>query len=212
MKGIIFDMDNTLLRSRIDFEAMKMETYAFLVRHHRLPASLDLGMHTTSTLIAMAMEKEAMDDQLLQQLWEIPMKYEVAGMKEAELEPGIRDILIALKQRKIPLVVVTNNSIVAAKKALERNDIFTYFDNVIGRETVQALKPAPDAFLHVLNLYPDTQPDDWLSVGDAWIDGRASIDAGIPFLAYRGDAMKMKQMGVAPTGYLTEMKQLVNFL
>lgn len=33
IKGIIFDMDNTLLSSKINFAAMKRETYEFVVNN-----------------------------------------------------------------------------------------------------------------------------------------------------------------------------------
>jgi len=45
IKGIIFDMDNTLLRSNIDFEAMKKETFAFLSTKGILPTTLYFKDH-----------------------------------------------------------------------------------------------------------------------------------------------------------------------
>lgn len=207
VKGIVFDMDNTILRSRIDFPAMKRETYAFLVSKNILSTGYVLSEYTTSMLIDEAARTSGMTEQLLRELWDIPKKHEVAGMRGAELEPGARELLDGLKGN-YRMAVVTNNSVAAAERALRENGILGYFDLLIGRESVQAMKPSPDGYLRVLNEYPFSA-DEWLSLGDSWIDGKASIEAGIKFIAYRPDADKLKQMNVKPYAVIEELSELL---
>ena len=211
VRGLIFDMDNTLLRSRIDFDQMKKETYAYLVSCGILPHDFDLEQHTTSTLMLTAERAGRMSETMIAEMWGIANRIEKAGMHEAVLEPGAAELLQSL-HGQMPLVIVTNNSTEAAELALRENGVRHYFDDVIGRDRVKAMKPEPDAFLLALAAYPDITAEQWLSVGDAWIDGAASIRAGIRFIAYNGDGIRMRAMGVEPYGEIQELSDLAGHL
>ncbi|NEZ45009.1 HAD family hydrolase [Paenibacillus alvei] len=210
LKGIVFDMDNTILRSRIDFQAMKNETYQFLVSKEILPDGYSLDYHTTSTIIEEAIQTNRMTEELLNEMWDIAKKHEVYGMQGADLEPGAVEVLSELKGR-YHIAIVTNNSVEAAEIALRDNDIMEYFDFIIGREVMKALKPSPDGYLRVLDEFKHSA-NEWLSVGDSWIDGKASISAGIRFIAYRSDKEKLKQMNVYPTAELSNLLELISLI
>lgn len=208
IKGVIFDMDNTILRSRIDFEGMKQETFNFLVTRGILPRELELTNHTTSTIIKEATKSTRMTEEVLHDLWEIPKRFEIEGMKGAELEAGVTDTLDELKGR-CRLSIVTNNSNQAAETALKDNNILDYFDYIVGRETMGVLKPAPDGYNMILEKYNDISIREWISVGDSWIDGMASSAAGITFISYQGDVEKMNKMGVVPYATITAFSELL---
>ena len=210
LKGIVFDMDNTILSSKIDFQAMKNETYQFLVSKEILPGGYNLDYHTTSTIVEEAIQKNRMTEELLNEMWDIAKKHEVCGMQGADLEPGAVEILSELKSR-YHLAIVTNNSVEAAEIALKDNDIFEYFDFIIGRELMKALKPSPDGYLRVLDEFMNSA-NEWLSIGDSWIDGKASISAGIRFIAYRSDKEMLKQMKVNPTAELSDLLELMSLI
>ncbi|MNN53561.1 Pyrimidine 5'-nucleotidase YjjG [compost metagenome] len=190
---------------------MKKETFQFLVSRGLLPIELDLTNHTTSTLIEEAVRTNRLTDELYKELWEIPKKYEVIGMQNAKLEPGVVELLDQLKG-KYRLVVVTNNAVEAAEAALRDNHIHDYFDCIVGREMVGALKPSPDGFLYILKQYNTTTAKDWISVGDSWIDGKASSEAGIQFISYHGDITKMNRMGVFPSAELMDIRELLQYV
>lgn len=211
IQGIIFDMDNTLLSSRIDFTAMKRETYEYLIQHNIIHKELDLSVHTTSTLIIEAENSGNMTTDQKQQLWEIPTKLEVIGMQGAKLEPGVPQLLEQLKNT-YKLTIYTNNSVEAARSALSEHQISHYFDHVVGREMVESMKPAPDGFNYILNQYDDLQAEHWISVGDSWIDGKGSILAGIKFIAYRGDIQQMNDMGVNPYAEINDIRDIIQYL
>lgn len=211
IKGIIFDMDNTILRSSIDFHSMKKETFKYLVSHGILSAELDISNHTSSTIIAEAAITNRMTDTLVKEMWEIPKRFEIIGMRNADLEPGVIELLEELRDRYC-MVVVTNNSIEAAEGALRNNGVLEYFDCVVGREWMNSLKPSPDGFLYVLQRYTNITAEEWISIGDSWIDGKASIEAGIRFISYQGDAETMKKMGVCPSAEITDIRELKKFI
>lgn len=210
-KGIIFDMDNTILRSNIDFASMKRETFRYLVSNGILPSDTNLERHTTSTLIKTAIDANQMNSFMVDAMWEIPKKFEVNGMENAELETGALELLEEL-HGSYCLAIVTNNSITAAETALRGNGIFDYFDCVIGREMTASLKPSPDGFHYVLGQLEHIKAKEWISVGDAWIDGKASTEAGIDFVAYNGDRAKMLEYGVHPIAYIEDIREIKRLL
>ena len=211
IKGIIFDMDNTLLRSRIDYDSMKKETYQFLTARNILPAGYDLTKHTTATIINEALGTGSMPDAMIRDMWEIAKRHEIEGMRHAGLEPGVTELLARLKGR-FHLAVVTNNAVEAAERALSGNGILDVFDVVVGREMVLSMKPSPDGNLLVLQKFPQTSPEEWLSVGDSWIDGKAAADAGMTFAAYRADSAKLNFMGVHPLSNLSDIRDVLHIV
>jgi phosphoglycolate phosphatase len=210
IKGILFDMDNTLLQSRIDFAAMKRDIFQVLVSRSLLTAAFSMQEHTTSTMLAEA-RKMGMTDDLHASCMEIAARHEVAGMEDAGLEPDVLELLPTLHHRYC-LVVVTNNSRAAAVKALDLTGIVAYFDLIVGREQMTALKPSPSGFFYAKEQLPQIPADAWISIGDSWIDGRASADAGIPFISYKKSVAEMNGRGVNPVGQATQLMELLDFL
>ncbi|WP_347708131.1 HAD family hydrolase [Paenibacillus sp. GM2FR] len=211
IKGIVFDMDNTLLHSSIDFGAMKRDIYAFLCLHRILPQGLAMDTHTTSTIIAEALNTGLLSEDLRHAMWDIAKEHEMRGMMGAVLEAGASELVQQL-HGQLHLAIVTNNAVEAAMAALEENKIAHYFDLIIGREAMGLLKPAPDGYMEVLKHFPHTSPEEWLSVGDAWVDGKGSESAGISFIAYRGDIARMNSMGVFPFAEIQHIQEVIGYL
>jgi phosphoglycolate phosphatase len=210
VQGLIFDMDNTLLRSRIDFASMKRDVYHLLLHSQALPESIQLQEHTTSTLVAEA-KRRGMTGHLEQQVWEVAARYELQGMEGAGLEPGAAELLAQLKSELV-LVVVTNNAYRAALRALEETGILKLFDMVVAREQMSELKPSPSGFLRVIEQYPHIPSECWISIGDSWIDGRASMLAGIPFLGYRTKQEELSRFKVISIGRLEKLLDVRSYL
>ncbi|ALS22817.1 MULTISPECIES: HAD family hydrolase [Paenibacillus] len=210
IKGILFDMDNTLLQSNIDFPAMKHDVYRFLVRHKVIPAEFPVQEHTTSTLIEHA-KNTGMTDEMYETIIKITEKHELKGMEGAGLEPGVRELLEALYKNYV-LVIVTNNSVTAARKALEITQIIAYFDLIIGREHMTSLKPSPSGFHYAKKQFEHISSDEWVAVGDSWIDGKASNDAGIAFISYGTTMEEMIKRGVKPIGQVNNIIEILSFI
>jgi phosphoglycolate phosphatase len=206
----MFDMDNTLLQSRIDFAAMKREIATYLAGVGMLGDGYPLERHTSATLIEYARAAGVSDD-VHRALLRIASDHEVRGMEGAGLEPGVMELL-ELLYKKYALVVVTNNALAAAHKALELTGVLGYFDLVVGREQMSALKPSPSGFQYALQRFRHLSPHDWISVGDSWIDGRAALDAGVPFVCYGKSREQMLDSGVEPLGCISRMTELTGYL
>jgi phosphoglycolate phosphatase len=210
VKAIIFDMDNTLLQSNIDFAAMKYGIFKYLLQNNVVKSDFPLQEHTSSTMIEYA-KKSGITEEMYEAIMKIAETHELRGMEGAGLEPGVRELLESIYQKYV-LVVITNNSYRAAIKALELTSIIGYFDLIIGREQMSSLKPSPSGFNYVKDEFKSIYPNEWISVGDSWIDGKASVEAGIPFVSYKTSNEVMISRGVVPAGQINNISEMLDFL
>ncbi|MEF3309837.1 HAD family hydrolase [Paenibacillus sp. GYB004] len=210
-EAIIFDMDNTLLKSSINFPQIKSEVFALLCKEQLLPPGFPVGDHTIATLIETARNTPGMTPALDQTVWEIVVEGERAGMAGAGLEPNVTEVLERLHGR-YPLTVLTNNAYQAALEALERTGIIRFFDHIAGREQMDALKPSSSGVAALLAHYPHIRPEKWLSVGDSWIDGKAAQGGGVAFLAYNAKVAELARREVPSIGHIQSMRELLGYL
>ncbi|OWZ82912.1 HAD-IA family hydrolase [Natranaerobius trueperi] len=204
-QGIIFDLDNTLINSKIDFGKMKREVFNFFLDNQLISSDIELSYHTVSTLIEQA---NSTTDQQEERLWQIITSIEAEGMSKAELEPGAKQVLEELT-KDYTLTVLTNNSTRAAKKALEKFQLADFFDLVVGRAEMEKLKPSPCGVIYVLEQYPELSYDKWVMIGDSWIDGKAAQSGGISFIGYRCNENDLTNKEV---NYITNIESLEHLL
>lgn len=211
IKGIVFDMDNTLLGSKIDFQAMRNETIDFMISLGLARDRSELDGKTTASVIERITREKDVGEEVIESIWAIPKKHEILGTINAPLEPGVMEILKELKGKYF-LTVLTNNSIEAADKAFKLHNIYEFFDLIVAREMLNTLKPSTEGFEFILNRYGDTGVEQWISVGDSWLDGKASNDVGMKFIAYRPDMARMEAMGVVPHARIEDIREIRKYL
>lgn len=209
--AIIFDMDNTLLRSSIDFPAIKRDVLGYLMESGLLPPDFAVGDHTIATLIESARRMDGMTEEMERHVWELVVRGEREGMVGAGLEPNVTEVLERL-HGTVRLTILTNNAREAAIDALERTGIIRFFDEIAGREQMEALKPSPSGVRYLLRRSPGIPSDRWLSVGDSWIDGMAAREAGISFVAYNAKSDELVRRGVPAVGHIRSMPELPDYL
>jgi phosphoglycolate phosphatase len=210
-RAVLFDMDNTLLKSAIDFPRIKRDVFSLLVDAGLFGEHVPLSDHTIATLIEAARRTAGWNAELETAVWERVARGEREGMAGAGLEPHVRETLERLHGR-LRLTVLTNNAREAALEALARTGILAYFDHVAGREQMEALKPSPSGVRRLLGLYPDIAPKEWLAVGDSWIDGQAAREAGIAFLAYNANMEALARRNIPAIGRISSMSELFGYL
>jgi phosphoglycolate phosphatase len=179
--GLIFDLDNTLVASRIDFAGMRTVVLEML-KEAGLTISEEQRRWPVGRLAEMAREPGGPEDEdLFKRIWQIIDRYEVEGMKRATLEEGAHQVTRALRRQGYPLAIVTNNSRASALAALRDFDLMDPFEVVLAREDVPRLKPAPDGLLAAKQHLG--MPRRVVMIGDAWLDGVAAHAAGALFVA-----------------------------
>lgn len=92
IRGLVFDLDNTLVDSRLDFQAMRREM--------GLPDGLP---------ILEAIDR--LDPVQADRCREILHQHELAGAARATLLPGVRELLAAIEMRGLSYAIATRNSL-----------------------------------------------------------------------------------------------------
>ncbi|WP_078555553.1 HAD family hydrolase [Bacillus alkalicellulosilyticus] len=204
--AIMFDMDNTLLRSSIDFKKMKKECMSVLIKNN---IKINEDNATTSQLLEFAkqLKREENRDVILAEMYSRVENCEKEGMISAKLEPHCEQVIKELAKSHL-IVVVTNNTTSAAQQALKETNIVQYFDHIFGRDDLEAMKPSPLAIQSVLKQYSYT-PDQWVMVGDSWIDGMSAQKASVRYIAYCANEIELQKRQVCPLHTITSLTTLV---
>jgi phosphoglycolate phosphatase len=205
---IVFDFDNTLVHSRIDFAGIRRELLD-LLRRSGHPEAVDDRLARLS--IGQIIEAGAAHDPTTEaESWRIVLEYETAGMVAATIEPDAAATLHGLRDLGLRLAVMTNNARPATLAALDLFDLRTAFDLVLTRDEVP-MKPDPAGILHAMSTF-DAGPDRTVMVGDSWMDGTAALAASVPFIGFRPRPGMLEERGVAYWAIVERLADLVPLL
>jgi phosphoglycolate phosphatase len=201
---VVFDFDNTLVHSRIDFQGIRGELIELLRRHGR--PDVDEAALRRLTIGQIIEAGEAHDPAYGPVAWQIVLEYERAGMLAATIEPGAGESLQALRAAGFRLAVLTNNAAPATLAALDKFGLRAAFDLVLTRDEVP-MKPDPTGVVRArAELAPDGART--VVVGDSWLDGAAAQGAGVPFVAFQPRPGVLKERGVPVWAIVERLDQL----
>ena len=166
-RGIIFDLDGTLVDSGLDFDAIKREMG--LPPHGLILEAIDQmpdGQHKTRCL-------------------SILRDHELNGADRATLMPGVGVFLDELTRHGIFQAVLTRNNRESTDRVLDRLGL--KFSKVLTREDVPH-KPDPTGLLEICKFW-QISVDDALFIGDFQFDLQAGKNAGIRTVLYAPDGL-----------------------
>lgn len=187
MKGIVFDLDGTLIHSSIDFPKMKCRMIEIL-EANGVPNGVLTPNDTTVVILAKA-----------EKIWEEQGKPEDEKetvrraldetMDQGELEavPGVKEVegataaLRKLKEMGYKLAILTRSHNVYAVEALTKIGAVGYFDLILGRGETPKPKPYAEALQHSADLMA-LSLDEVIFVGDHHIDSTCALNAGCHFI------------------------------
>ncbi len=162
VRGMIFDLDGTLIDSALDFD---------LIRH-------DMGLPRGQPILeALAEVPEGVDKDRMRA---VLRSHELAGADRATLFPGVSEMLGFLRDEKIPTAILTRNSRESTQIVLNR--LALEFDHVLTREDAPP-KPDPTGLITIgkrWQFLPSTTP----FCGDYRFDLEAGRAAGMPTVLY----------------------------
>ncbi len=162
LRGVIFDLDDTLIASALDFDAMRRDM------------GFAPGQYILETLEALP------EGDRKEQCRAILRRHEHRGATVATLIPGARELVAELQRRKIPQAILTRNSREMTDLALRRLEL--EFDPVLTREDAPP-KPDPAGLLAICRTWR-VDVADVIFVGDFQFDLLAGRRAGIKTVLY----------------------------
>ena len=205
----IFDLDNTLIHSRINFAAIRSAIVTRLLEAGAIDqAPVDPRLRAIPEWLELAAE---FDPAVAAELWQIVEQYERDGMVHGTVEADARPTLERLQAAGQRLAVLTNNSVSSAEAALERFDLRAPFELVLARERVSALKPAGAG---VAQAHGVLGGGPTFMIGDSWIDGLAAERAavGARFVAFRGNLGDLAARGIPTWATVDTLSELPGLL
>jgi len=155
VKGVVFDLDGTLVDSSLDFDAMRR----------------DMGLALDSSILE---EVERMGGVRAERCRKILERHELEGARRAVLIEGVASFLQHLDFHGIRKAIVTRNSRPMAELMLSQCGL--RFDWMITREDGPA-KPDPWSILSICEGWM-LRPDQVAMVGDFRFDIECGIAAG----------------------------------
>ncbi|MGL6261863.1 HAD family hydrolase [Vibrio sp. WXL210] len=157
IKAVVFDLDNTLVSSSLDFASIR-EDIGCPCDHDLLDFADRLGCEQQKATVHRTI-----------------ISHELADAKQAQLMQGSVDLLDHLHLSNIATGIVTRNCIQAAKMKLDKLKLEV--NELICREHYPP-KPAPDSLLALSELW-SVAPHEMLYVGDYLYDIQAAINANM---------------------------------
>lgn len=182
---LIFDLDDTLVHSKIDFVKLgkwireQMIGRQIIGNQHK-----ELSSMSISQMLHLAKEYDSKKGTLhAGELWQKVEEAEREGALRATIEEDARKVLDGLKEKDYILGIFTNNSSLVAKTVLDRFSLTDFIDKTVTRDEVRFLKPDPEGLLLLKEKFED-QVNKMFFIGDSWIDGLAANRAQIPFIGF----------------------------
>ncbi len=207
--ALIFDMDNTLIGSRIDFAAIRRSLVALLRAAGATHDPDDvLVRRAIPELVACgAAHDTAHGTSVAPEMWRVIEAHEARGLENAAALDDAPGVLRALAGRGYRIAVLTNNGRAAAEAAMDAAALGGCAETLVARGDAADLKPAGDGVLEVLRRLAGVERA--YVIGDSWIDGAAAAATGARFIAYRRPLAELRERGVRPWRTIHHLSELL---
>jgi phosphoglycolate phosphatase len=188
-RAVLFDLDGTLVDSAPDIAEALNET---LESYGHPPLSLDAVTRMVGRGVAVLVERAyaalglEIDPATRARAVERYVKiYEARATQSTVLMAGVSDLLRDLREKGVPLGVVTNKPGEATRAVLDHFKLLDLMAVVVGGDAGPPLKPEPGLLLHACAAL-GIDPGDAVFVGDSENDVAAARAAGMPIVAVAG--------------------------
>ncbi|MDI6773205.1 MAG: HAD family hydrolase [bacterium] len=203
---LIFDFDNTLVDSRIDFAAMRVALIDLLESSCPLPEPRGALMHAPIADLVTRIGNST--PHLTVRAWATIEAFEAAGLADAVPVPHVHSVLADLAARGFHLALLTNNARTATERVMAEFGLSSLISVTVTRDEVPALKPDPAGIRLVMERAGPYRTA--YLVGDSWVDGQAASRAGIRFVGFGPRRTEVQARGVTAWAWVTDLRELLD--
>jgi phosphoglycolate phosphatase len=186
-KGIVFDLDGTLVNSEVDFVKMKKNMIAVLEEHGAPKGVLTPQMTTVVVLEnarkywAEQRKTESEKKWLEAKMTQLMDQGELEAVETLAAIKGAKEAVHMLKNMGYRLAILTRSHHEYAVKALEKTGMIGDFELILGRDETPQPKPYAEAMIHTAKLMKLDLSELFL-VGDHHIDATCALNAKCHFI------------------------------
>jgi HAD superfamily hydrolase (TIGR01549 family) len=189
IRTFMFDLDNTLIHSTIDFVKLKRKTIDFYsglgVPNDSLSPTMktyELTEKATAALTKKGLTAREVTKitQNASRLWN---HVELENVEKIRAVAGARETLQTLKNRNVKVGVVTRSCRKYALTALQTVGLLEFVDIIVARDDCANHKPDPEPLVQGLTLLGSTA-EETVMVGDSLDDFHCSENAKVRFIGF----------------------------
>ena len=187
VRAVIFDLDDTLVESTVDFTKFKRLVIERIASYGEDEKDYGLG----ETIVAIInrfeerMTKKGVPEKeirrRLAELDKIMDSVEMERVSQTVAYDGAARLLGLLRKNGIKVGILTRGCKEYADSALARTKLAALVDQVECRNSETKAKPNPEAYLKLVSTL-GVRKDETIFVGDHPIDGQCAANAGVPFI------------------------------
>jgi len=186
LKAVIFDLDGTLIDSKIDFRKMKRRNIRLLeasgVKQGLLTEEMlnyDIERRAIENLRTKGVSEEEIQ-RVFQKVAKVMNEIEIEAIEDAKLLDGVVETLEKLKTLGLKIGIITRSCREYANRILEKFDLEKLIEAVAARDDV--LKPKPDSEhpKYLMRLLGVT-PSETVLIGDHSMDALCAKNVEMRF-------------------------------
>jgi phosphoglycolate phosphatase len=188
IRAVVFDLDDTLVLSTVDYGKFKRLVIDKIVSHGEPRTMYDPNETVVSVVsrYEKRMHEARLPDkerkQRLAELDRIMDEVELERVAETKAIRGAIDLLELLRYRGIKIGILTRGCQDYATAALSEAGLMQLVDALECRNSETKAKPNPESYLRLTERL-GVRKEETFFVGDHPIDAKCAANAGVPFVA-----------------------------
>lgn len=218
IKGVVFDLDDTLVVSTVDFAKFKGLVIERIVSFGEPRESYDPSETVVRTIARFEerMREGGLPEKELRsrlaELDRIMDRVEMERVDETEPLPGARETLEALGRKGVRVGVLTRACGEYAERVLLLTGLRGFVDAIEPRNSDVRPKPHPDAYVRLTKAL-GVDMTETVFVGDHPIDAHCAATAGVAFIAVgTGDVPEEVMSRAGSVAFLPDVGHLMSLL
>lgn len=191
IKAIVFDLDGTLMDSKIDYPRMG-QLIAEVLQSYGMTEPLEDRRKVyrvirggERTLREYGHPEENIPITLLE-MEKVMNLIELEALVNIQLKPYAVEAVKMLNESGYKLGIATRSHREYTIQGLTKFGLFDYFHHIVARDDVELPKPHPHHLLHTIELLEET-PETSLFIGDTTTDLDTAKAADVKFIGYWRD-------------------------